>query len=108
VGPHEKPHGWSDHAVDFINNLLIRKQQNRLGSDQPGIAKSHPWFENFDWDSLNNQTMKSPFEGIVTYNLILRKLRKLTIFTLIKKPPTKRLLKTGLIFLETNKFKNYS
>jgi hypothetical protein len=65
VHGHEKPPGWSDSSVDFVNKLLQRKQQYRLGSDQPGIAKSHSWFDKFDWDSLNTQRMKSPFEGIV-------------------------------------------
>lgn len=61
----EVPPGWSLEAVDFINSLLIRKQYQRLGSDKPGSAKKHSWFKNYDWESLKNKTIKSPFYGIV-------------------------------------------
>lgn len=61
----EKRPEWSDAAVDFINNSLLRKQNLRLGHDKPGAAKNHPWFDGFDWQALENVTMKSPFFGIV-------------------------------------------
>lgn len=67
VHSHEKPPEWSEEAVDFINKLLLRKQNQRLGYDRPGTAKSHPWFDNFDWESLENRRMMSPFVGIVIY-----------------------------------------
>jgi hypothetical protein len=61
----EKPVGWSDEAVDFINKLIIRKQNHRLGYDRPGSAKNHSWFDGFDWDGLYNKKIQSPFLGIV-------------------------------------------
>lgn len=27
-----------------------------------GEVKGHPWFAEFDWQSLNDKTMKSPFQ----------------------------------------------
>lgn len=70
VHDHEKPTGWSDQSVDFINKLLLRKQYLRLGQDKPGIAKSHPWFDGFDWDALEHKRMASPFAGVVCLNLL--------------------------------------
>jgi hypothetical protein len=65
IHDYEKAAEWSNESVDFINKLLIRKQYQRLGYDKPGSAKMHPWFDNFDWDALENKKMISPFAGIV-------------------------------------------
>ena len=77
VTQNEKPSDWSNHACDFINQvsqdvkfqLLQRKPNQRLGNDNPGSAKLHPWFDGYNWDDLNNQKMKSPFDGIVYITL---------------------------------------
>jgi hypothetical protein len=65
VHDHEKPQEWSKESVDFINQLLLRKQHQRLGHDRPGSAKNHSWFDNFDWASFENFRLPSPFSGIV-------------------------------------------
>ncbi|CAD8164479.1 unnamed protein product [Paramecium pentaurelia] len=57
----EIPDDWSIEAVDFINKLLQRKPQNRLGSNGIQEIKQHPWFANFEWDKLQNQTIIPPF-----------------------------------------------
>lgn len=79
----DKPNNWSDNAVDFINKLLIRKQNQRLGYDRPGSAKNHPWFEGFDWDSLYDRRTSSPFLGIVLIDNF-RKLMKGIMFILVR------------------------
>lgn len=68
---YEKPLDWSEEAVDFINSLLQRKQTLRLGSDKPGSAKSHPWFDDFDWEAFEAFKMPSPFSGIVIFIISL-------------------------------------
>ena len=65
IHQNELPEGWSQHALDFINKSLMRKSSARIGNDKPGSLRAHPWFENFEWDKLENKTMKSPFEGLV-------------------------------------------
>lgn len=55
------PAGWSVEAVDFINRLIQRKPISRLGVNGPSEVKSHPWFHNFDWDSVLNKTAVAPF-----------------------------------------------
>lgn len=71
VHDYEKPQDWSDESVDFINKLLIRKQHQRLGHDKPGSAKTHPWFNGFDWEAFESCRMLSPFNGIVNLILII-------------------------------------
>ena len=63
----EKPWDWSDASMDFVNSLLLRKQNQRLGCNRPGSAKFHPWFLGFDWEGLENKTLLSPFFGTVNY-----------------------------------------
>lgn len=70
IHDNEKRSDWSQDSVDFINALLQRKQSYRLGNDKPGSAKKHSWFNGFDWQALENGTMKSPFFGIVSCLLL--------------------------------------
>ena len=50
-----------DESIDFINRLLIRKQDKRLGAGGIDELKNHKWFWKFDWDALYNQELLSPF-----------------------------------------------
>ena len=54
--------GWSKESVEFINSCLKRKDSRRLGFTG-GVRdlKNHIWFKNYDWDSLFNKTLISPF-----------------------------------------------
>lgn len=51
----------SNEAESFINACLERKPSDRLGNNFPGEAKSHPWFNDINWDSLVSKTGLSPF-----------------------------------------------
>lgn len=55
------PRGWSIEAADFINRLIQRKPYKRLGKQGIHELKQHSWFKNFDWEGLENKTMKPPF-----------------------------------------------
>ena len=56
------PDGWGAESVDFINNCLKRKESKRLGYTHGVIElKNHPWFTDWDWDSLLNKQMLAPF-----------------------------------------------
>lgn len=52
---------WSNESIDFINSLLIRKQNNRLGAGGINELKNHKWFREYDWNALYNQELLSPF-----------------------------------------------
>ena len=57
----EIPENWSLNAVDFINKLLIRKADKRLGHGGIIELKTHPWMESIDWELLANKKIKPPF-----------------------------------------------
>ena len=57
----EIPENWSLEAVDFINKLLIRKADKRLGHNSISELKSHPWMESIDWELLAQKKIDPPF-----------------------------------------------
>ena len=57
----EKPENWSKESIDFINKLIERKKDKRLGANGIEEIKEHKWFHNFDWTNLYFQKLKSPF-----------------------------------------------
>lgn len=77
---HEVPPGWSLEAANFINLLIQRKVEKRLGGEEGckdkylGVVdkrvqgqnrimtvKNHPWMAGFNWDSLYIGALPSPF-----------------------------------------------
>lgn len=52
---------WSFEAADFINRLLMRKPEIRLGSKGISELKEHSWFEGFMWNELYYKTLISSF-----------------------------------------------
>ena len=57
----EIPKGWSSEFVDFINKLLIKNPENRLGYKGISELKSHPWLRYYDWKMLYLKKEKAPF-----------------------------------------------
>ena len=57
-----KPINWSIESVIFINSLIQRKVNKRLGNiDGIKEIKKHKWFENFQWEQLKNKNLIAPF-----------------------------------------------
>ena len=54
--------GWSLEAADFINQLLKRQPQKRLGSNG-GISevKKHVWLKDINWKDLYNGLLQAPY-----------------------------------------------
>ena len=50
--------GWSSNCADFINGLLQRKKEKRLGFNGINELKEHPWFKDFNWDELINKKLE--------------------------------------------------
>ena len=62
VDNEDLPDDWEDdNILDFINKLLKRKKGKRLGSKGCKEIKEHPWFENVQWEQIENCTLNSPF-----------------------------------------------
>ena len=55
------PEGWSLESADFINRLLIRKANKRLGSRGATEIKEHSWFKYYPWKNLYLGLLQSPF-----------------------------------------------
>ncbi|OMJ95534.1 hypothetical protein SteCoe_1137 [Stentor coeruleus] len=56
------PDGWSLEAVDFVNKLLERKPDERLGAGGPYEVKNHVWLRDFPWKQLLEKKIDSPFK----------------------------------------------
>jgi hypothetical protein len=57
----EIPENWSMNSADFINKLLIRKGDLRLGHGGISELKEHPWMKNIDWKLLAEKKVQPPF-----------------------------------------------
>ncbi len=57
----EKPEGWSEDSRDFINNLIQRKEDLRLGSKGAYQLKNHSWFKDIVWEDILSQKISAPF-----------------------------------------------
>ena len=55
------PDDWSLNAMDFINKLLKRKAEKRLGYNGIEELKNHPWMEDIDWEELKMKKINPPF-----------------------------------------------
>lgn len=60
------PDGWSPEAADFINRLLRRRQEQRLGYRGIEEIKRHPWLAGFPWSKMLQKSLHSPFMPNVT------------------------------------------
>ncbi len=61
VNRNDIPMGWSPEVIDFINGLLQRKPQNRLGANGIEEIKNHLWLKKINWNDLLHQKLISPF-----------------------------------------------
>ena len=52
---------WSQDCGDFINKLIQRKPNERLGFNGIKEIKNHPWLKYFNWKDLYVLKMKAPY-----------------------------------------------
>jgi hypothetical protein len=53
---------WSDECLDFVNRLLQRRPEQRLGfSGGAQELKGHPWIRDLNWKKLSSRDIESPF-----------------------------------------------
>ena len=53
--------GWSPEFVDFVNKLLDKNQENRLGNKGINDLKCHPWLKLCNWKNIYLMKEKAPF-----------------------------------------------
>ena len=54
--------GWSKECINFINYLLIRRPEKRLGFKGIYELKEHSWLKYYPWEQLEKKKLPSPFE----------------------------------------------
>ena len=69
----EKPEGWSDESIDFINKLIQRNPEKRLGKNGIDEIKNHPWLKNTDWKKLYLHELESPFISSLSNEMVIYK-----------------------------------
>ena len=57
----EVPQNWNQDVADLINKLITRKEESRLGKLGAKSVKSHPWFNDVNWDEIENHRISAPF-----------------------------------------------
>ena len=57
----ELPNGWGELSAEFINSLLQRKPNTRLGYKNIDEIKNHPWMKDINWELLSKKQVKCPF-----------------------------------------------
>ena len=56
------PKGWSNESANFINLLLKRKVDKRLGSKEGAKElMRHPWLKYYPWEELIKKNILAPF-----------------------------------------------
>ena len=55
------PNGWSQESKDFINKLLIRKPEKRLGYGKIIEVKNDNWIKCYPWEKLKSKKIIAPF-----------------------------------------------
>ena len=52
---------WSKESIDFINKLLIRNPEERLGFGGVHDLKQHLWLKYYPWNLMYNKALPPPF-----------------------------------------------
>jgi ribosomal protein S6 kinase alpha-5 len=63
------PRSFSKRSKDFILKLLNKVPSKRLGANGANEVKSHPFFDNINWDDLAHKRVPAPFKPIICNEL---------------------------------------
>ena len=61
IKSNEIPKGYSVEFADFINKILDKNEENRLGYKNINELKCHPWLKYTDWKNIYLMKEKPPF-----------------------------------------------
>jgi hypothetical protein len=59
--PKDIPESWAPEVADLINQLISRKEDQRLGKTGAKSVKSHPWFSDINWEDIAAKKAQPPF-----------------------------------------------
>jgi serine/threonine protein kinase len=52
---------FDEETIDFINDLLEKDPQKRLGSNGTIEIRNHPFFDDIDWEELEARNITPEF-----------------------------------------------
>jgi len=55
------PNDISPEVIDFLDLILVKNKDKRLGRNGAAEIKKHKFFEFIDWDDIFNKRIKPPF-----------------------------------------------
>lgn len=67
LNPDDAPNGVGDLYIDLVNRLIQRDPQDRLGAGGADEIKDHPFFDGFDWTSLEKMRAIPPYKPKVNF-----------------------------------------
>ncbi|OMJ95548.1 hypothetical protein SteCoe_957 [Stentor coeruleus] len=53
---------WTNEGLDFVNKLIKRRPEHRLGFHGTQELKNHPWLKGWEWEKLEAFALESPFK----------------------------------------------
>lgn len=60
------PFQVSEDYIDLVNRLILKNPDQRLGAGGAAEIKAHPFFDNFDWEALENMAIIPPYKPKAT------------------------------------------
>ena len=109
IKKNEIPEDWSMEAADFVNRLIQRKPNNRLGLNGPEEVKEHPWLKDFPWNKLLNREVEPPFlpSVINVYLICVHEFNSKTKTILIIRHKTLKVAKIQIILRLCNRMQYF-
>ena len=76
ISDKDLPPGWNPSCLDFVNRLLKRNKESRLGYNGFYEIKEHEWLKTINWTKLTKKNLKPPFTPGVNSPIIIGNMRK--------------------------------
>lgn len=70
--------------MDFVNRLLERKPNNRLGCEGPDEVMNHQWLKDVDWGKFYDKQIDPPYKILGKDNFDIKFVNKAMSITEIK------------------------
>ncbi|OMJ91161.1 hypothetical protein SteCoe_6329 [Stentor coeruleus] len=100
---------WTMQGLDFVNRLLKRKPEHRLGFHGVQELKRHPWLEGWDWEKLEAFALESPFKPTKVDNFDKNQINSEWAYTKVKvSAVTSQNLFAGYTYDSTSIIKKHS
>ncbi|CAK56174.1 unnamed protein product (macronuclear) [Paramecium tetraurelia] len=94
--------GLSKEVTDFVNRLLERKANQRLGNEGPDEVMSHPWLKNVDWGRHYDKLIEAPYKIIGKDNFDTKFVNQVLTISEYKDEKDHNNLFQGFTYIENN------